>query len=119
MGDMGHLKESFCVDFWILHLRVLQRKLYKDELEKIWPGPEDFWDWDMWMRDPDQRKDRECIIPDISRTYHFGAQGLNMNPFFQNSYFSRHAINTQPDVKLDVGVMYKDNYEKEIDRLLR
>ena len=26
---------------------------------------------------------RECIIPDISRTYHFGASGLNMNPYFQ------------------------------------
>ena len=26
---------------------------------------------------------RECIIPDISRTYHFGSTGLNMNPYFQ------------------------------------
>ncbi|KAJ7354813.1 hypothetical protein OS493_029819 [Desmophyllum pertusum] len=98
---------------------VLSRKLYKDELEPKWPRPTDFWDWDMWMRYHEQRKDRECIIPDISRTYHFGAQGLNVNPYMQNSYFTGHALNTQPDVKFDVDVMYKDNYEKEIERLLR
>lgn len=69
------------------------------------------WDWDMWMRLNVIRKDRsdvtalssqvhvvellpplthahmhtyrECVIPDISRTYHFGSTGLNMNPYFQ------------------------------------
>ena len=73
----------------------------------------------MWMRTDENRKDRECIIPDISRTYHFGASGLNMNPFMQDIYFSSHALNTKPSVKLNVDVMYKDNYEKELKRLLR
>lgn len=36
----------------------------------------------MWMRMPEQRKDRECIIPDVSRSYHFGIIGLNMNGYF-------------------------------------
>lgn len=40
------------------------------------------WDWDMWMRMPEQRKGRECIIPDVSRSYHFGIIGLNMNGYF-------------------------------------
>ena len=26
---------------------------------------------------------RECVIPDVSRTYHFGTTGVNMNPDFQ------------------------------------
>ena len=43
---------------------------------------------------------RECIIPDISRTYHFGSSGLNMNPYFQDHYFARHTLNTNPDVQL-------------------
>ncbi|XP_015775820.1 PREDICTED: protein O-linked-mannose beta-1,2-N-acetylglucosaminyltransferase 1-like [Acropora digitifera] len=98
---------------------VLSRKLYKDELEAKWPGPDVFWDWDMWMRYRENRKGRECIIPDLSRTYHFGARGLNMNSFMQDVYFTSHAINTQPNVKLNVDVMYKDNYEKELERLLR
>lgn len=43
------------------------------------------WDWDMWMRMPEQRQGRECIIPDVSRSYHFGIVGLNMNGYFHVS----------------------------------
>lgn len=39
----------------------------------------------MWMRMPEQRKGRECIIPDVSRSYHFGIVGLNMNGYFHVS----------------------------------
>ena len=46
------------------------------------------------------RKDRECIIPDISRTYHFGSKGLNINPYFQELYFQKHSLMTKPNVKL-------------------
>jgi hypothetical protein len=58
------------------------------------------WDWDMWMRLPEVRKGRECVIPDVSRTYHFGASGLNMNSYFQDVYFKKHSFNTLPHVKL-------------------
>ncbi|EDO45785.1 predicted protein [Nematostella vectensis] len=97
---------------------VLKRKMYKDELEPKWPTPDKFWDWDMWMRLPEIRKGRECIIPDISRTYHFGTKGLNMHPLFQELYFKKHALNTEPNVKLNTEVIKKDNYEKEIERLI-
>ena len=70
----------------------------------------------MWMRLPSVRKDRECIIPDVSRTYHFGSQGLHMNTFFQELYFKKHTLNTLPHVKLkdvdrcvSVGHIYKLN----------
>ena len=58
------------------------------------------WDWDMWMRLPEVRKGRECVIPDVSRTYHFGSSGLNMNSYFQDVYFKKHSFNTQPNVEL-------------------
>ena len=73
----------------------------------------------MWMRTNENRKDRECIIPDISRTYHFGASGLNMNPFMQHYYFTKHALNNKRNVQLNVDVMYKDNYEKELEKRIR
>ena len=73
----------------------------------------------MWMRGSKQRKGRECIIPDISRTYHFGAKGLNVNPAMNEAYFKRHALNTQPSVKLNPEVMYKEKYEEELNRLIR
>lgn len=92
---------------------VLRRSLYKEELEPKWPTPEkvawqarvsglaspsdleslnlrnlvhpQLWDWDMWMRMPEQRRGRECVIPDVSRSYHFGIVGLNMNGYFHVS----------------------------------
>ena len=102
-----------------LTCRVLSRKLFKNELEEKWPKPNEYVDWDMWTRLPANRKGRECIIPDISRTYHFGGKGINVGGFMQELYFEKHAINKQPHVNMDVNKMYKDNYEKEIQRLLR
>ena len=99
--------------------RVLSRRLFKDELEKKWPRPEQPHDWDMWMRMDFNKKGRECIIPDISRTFHFGAKGLNIGSFMQEIYFDTHALNTVKDVKFDIDLMYKDNYEKEMLRLIR
>ena len=58
------------------------------------------WDWDMWMRLEDVRKGRECLVPDVSRTYHFGSSGLNMNSYFQDVYFKKHSVNTERDVEL-------------------
>ncbi|TMS20223.1 Protein O-linked-mannose beta-1,2-N-acetylglucosaminyltransferase 1 [Larimichthys crocea] len=66
---------------------VLKKSLYKDELEPKWPTPE-------------KRKGRECIIPDVSRSYHFGIIGLNMNGYFHEVYFKKHKFNTVPNVQL-------------------
>ncbi|PNF36922.1 hypothetical protein B7P43_G08050 [Cryptotermes secundus] len=58
------------------------------------------WDWDMWMRLPEVQKGRECVIPDVPQTYHFGALGLNMNSYFQDVCFKKHSFNTLSYVKL-------------------
>ena len=54
----------------------------------------------MWMRSKSIRRDRECIIPDVSRTYHFGSTGLNMNMYFYEKYFKTRVLNTVPHVRL-------------------
>ena len=51
---------------------------------------------------------RECIIPDVSRTYHFGMSGTNTNPYFQEAYFSKHRLNKQGMVQL-----------KDVERFVR
>ncbi|KAM8873869.1 protein O-linked-mannose beta-1,2-N-acetylglucosaminyltransferase 1 isoform 2-T2 [Spinachia spinachia] len=99
---------------------VLKKSLYKDELEPKWPTPEKLWDWDMWMRMPEQRKGRECVIPDVSRSYHFGIIGLNMNGYFHEVYFKKHRFNTVPNVQLsNVDSLKQDAYEVEIQNLLK
>uniref|UniRef100_A0A8D0YTB2 Protein O-linked-mannose beta-1,2-N-acetylglucosaminyltransferase 1 n=1 Tax=Sus scrofa TaxID=9823 RepID=A0A8D0YTB2_PIG len=98
---------------------VLRKSLYKEELEPKWPTPEKLWDWDMWMRMPEQRRGRECIIPDVSRSYHFGIVGLNMNGYFHEAYFKKHKFNTVPGVQLrNVDSLKKEAYEVEVHRLL-
>ena len=99
--------------------RVLSRKIYKGELEKKWPGPDVLFDWDMWTRALEQMKGRECIIPDISRTYHFGTKGLNIGSFMQAIYFQHHAFNKLPNVKLNPDIMYKERYEADMRQRIR
>lgn len=106
---------------WVFTLfRLLKRQLFKEELEPNWPSPDKLWDWDMWMRLDIIRKGRECIIPDVSRTYHFGASGLNMNPYFQEHYFKKHTLNKVPNVQLrDVDTLRKEKYELVIHGMFR
>ena len=93
--------------------------MYKEELEPRWPGPNDKCDWDIWMRQDYNRKGRECIIPEISRTFHFGSRGLNVDHWFQKTYFSTRALNNVTGVKFDIEKVRKDNYEEEIDKIIR
>lgn len=88
--------------------RLLKRQLFKEELEPNWPSPDKLWDWDMWMRLDVIRKGRECIIPDVSRTYHFGASGLNMNPYFQVyvDKYSERDINFMRKLNLYIYTQY-------------
>lgn len=57
----------------------------------------------MWMRLDSVRKGRECIIPDVPRTYHFGSVGVNMNPYFFEMYFEKHSLNKKENVVLQVS----------------
>lgn len=47
----------------------------------------------MWMRTSKVQRGRQCIVPEVSRTYHFGSsRAVNVNPYFQRTYFGRHAF---------------------------
>ncbi|KAI6654145.1 Protein O-linked-mannose beta-1,2-N-acetylglucosaminyltransferase 1 [Oopsacas minuta] len=99
---------------------MLEKTLFVEELLPQWPAPDQFWDWDMWMRTDNIRNGRECVIPDISRTYHFGQSGLNMNPYFHDIYFKNHAINTDPSVKLkNINQLILAPYEQLIHSLIQ
>ncbi|EGD75793.1 histidine-rich glycoprotein [Salpingoeca rosetta] len=95
---------------------LLSRRLYKQELEPRWPGPDKLWDWDMWMRMNENRKDRECIVPDVSRTFHFGATGLNVNDYFQKLYFAKHRLNDDPTAVVNTQDMTAEAYDAALRR---
>ncbi|XP_008279303.1 alpha-1,3-mannosyl-glycoprotein 2-beta-N-acetylglucosaminyltransferase b [Stegastes partitus] len=81
-----------------------------DELEPKWPSAF----WDDWMRQPEQRKDRSCIRPEISRTITFGRKGVSLGQFF-DQYLRYIKLNTEfvPFTKQDLSYLLKEKYEEK------
>lgn len=80
-----------------------------DELEHKWPSAF----WDDWMRQPEQRKGRSCIRPEISRTITFGRKGVSLGQFF-DQYLRYIKLNTEfvPFTKQDLSYLLKDKYDE-------
>lgn len=96
---------------------ILKRIIYKEELERDWPGVNWDIDWDIWVRKL-KLKDRECVIPDIPRTFHFGSQGVNMNEYMHQMLFKAHALNNKTGLTFDVDKIQKQSYEEELRILI-
>lgn len=86
-----------------------------EELEPKWPTSF----WDDWMRRPEQRRDRSCIRPEISRTLTFGRHGVSLGQFY-DKYLRYIKLNTEfvPFTKLDLSYLkeetYRETFEKEV-----
>ncbi|CAB1333452.1 unnamed protein product [Coregonus sp. 'balchen'] len=86
-----------------------------EELEPKWPGAF----WDDWMRKPEQRTDRACIRPEISRTLTFGRKGVSLGQFY-DKYLRYIKLNSEfvPFTKLDLAYLkeekYKEIFEKQV-----
>jgi len=94
---------------------MLTRRLWEEELLPHWPDETTAFDWDMLVRQPARRRGRECVIPDVSRTYHFGFQGDHVGAAMQYKYYLDHALNTQPEVRLrDVQDMVAPRYTAQL-----
>ena len=51
---------------------MLSRRIWDDgRFDQKWPDAY----WDDWLRESDQRKGRQVIRPEVSRTFHFGSRG--------------------------------------------
>ena len=57
---------------------------------------------------------RDCIIPDISRTYHFGEDGENVKTSMQLKYFTKHALYKVNDFTSFPPIQYftKNTYDE-------
>jgi len=83
----------------------------------IWNEIKDNWPkgfWDDWMRKPEQRRDRACIRPEVSRTgiSPEGKKGVSAGQYYDN-YLKKIIKNTDPiDWKtIDVSYLIKDRYD--------
>ncbi|NWV76704.1 MGAT1 acetylglucosaminyltransferase, partial [Dasyornis broadbenti] len=80
-----------------------------DELEPKWPPAF----WDDWMRQPEQRRGRSCVRPEVSRTMTFGRKGVSHGQFF-DQYLKFIKLNDRfvPFTRLDLSYLRKDEYER-------
>ena len=86
---------------------MLTRRLWQ-ELSPKWPKSY----WDDWVRLPEQRKNRACIRPEISRTRTFGKIGVS-NGMFYEKHLKFIKLNEQsvPFTKRNLTYLRKENYD--------
>ena len=94
---------------------ALTRQLW-DELRDKWARAY----WDEFMRLPRIRNRRQCIRPEISRTYHFGEKGGVSEGQFQPTHLSRIKINTTPVkwTEMDLTNMLKKRYDADLQQAI-
>ncbi|XP_055310171.1 alpha-1,3-mannosyl-glycoprotein 2-beta-N-acetylglucosaminyltransferase [Sitodiplosis mosellana] len=80
------------------------------ELSPKWPKAF----WDDWIRQPQQRKERACIRPEISRTRTFGKIGVSNGMFF-DKHLRYIKLNEQmvKFTKMNLTHLLKQNYDKQ------
>ncbi|EEB15549.1 alpha-1,3-mannosyl-glycoprotein 2-beta-N-acetylglucosaminyltransferase, putative [Pediculus humanus corporis] len=78
------------------------------ELSEKWPKSY----WDDWIRKPEQRKNRACIRPELSRTRTFGKVGVS-NGLFYEKHLKYIKLNNQfvSFTKLNLTYLLKDVYD--------
>ncbi|KAJ8669847.1 hypothetical protein QAD02_001106 [Eretmocerus hayati] len=86
---------------------MLTRKLWL-ELSPKWPKSY----WDDWLRRPEQRKNRSCIRPEVSRTRTFGKIGVS-NGMFYEKHLQFMKLNEQsvPFSRLNLTYLSKNQYD--------
>ncbi|XP_029826896.3 alpha-1,3-mannosyl-glycoprotein 2-beta-N-acetylglucosaminyltransferase [Ixodes scapularis] len=102
--DSEHLHRS---DFFPGLGWMLTKDLWL-ELHTKWP--KSF--WDDWIRQPEQRRDRACIRPEVSRTKTFGKIGVSNGLFFEKHLkFIQLNKKFVPFLSKDLSHLKKDNYD--------
>uniref|UniRef100_A0A1A8NE72 Alpha-1,3-mannosyl-glycoprotein 2-beta-N-acetylglucosaminyltransferase n=1 Tax=Nothobranchius pienaari TaxID=704102 RepID=A0A1A8NE72_9TELE len=110
--DSSRAKLLYRTDFFPGLGWMLLKELW-EELEPKWPSAF----WDDWMRQPEQRKDRSCIRPEISRTITFGRKGVSLGQFF-DQYLRYIKLNTEfvPFTKQNQSYLLKEHYDETFVR---
>lgn len=94
-GKMGYInmKENevlYRTDFFPGLGWMLKKKLWL-ELKPKWP----LTFWDDWLREPEQRKNRVCIRPEVSRTKTIGKKGVSIGAYF-TQHLQHIVLNSNP-----------------------
>jgi len=95
---------------------IMTGKLWNEFREKWPPGY-----WDDWMREPEQRKGRHCIFPEISRSWTFGEQGSSKGQFW-SQFLKPVTLYSGPPVpfeSLDLSYLDEKTWTEDIRNRLK
>ncbi|CAO1352883.1 unnamed protein product [Diamesa serratosioi] len=112
-GKVGLIDESkpetlYRSDFFPGLGWMLSKELW-DELSVKWPKAF----WDDWIRQPEQRKDRACIRPELPRTRTFGKIGVSNGLFFEKHLkYIKLSEDFVPFSKKDLTYLLQSNYDE-------
>jgi len=112
--DSSHGELLYRSDFFPGLGWMITKSLW-DELESKWPNSY----WDDWMRRPEQRKERACIRPEISRTRTYGKIGVSNGMFF-DKHLKFIKLNENPVAfsKTNMSYLLKEPYDKQFHALV-
>jgi alpha-1,3-mannosyl-glycoprotein beta-1,2-N-acetylglucosaminyltransferase len=93
---------------WMLTKRVWE------ELRPKWPRGY----WDDWLREPAQRRGRQILHPQVSRTRTFGKEGVSRSQFF-GQYLESIKLNEDSGVDWrhqDLSYLNKASYDRALEK---
>lgn len=95
------------------------------QLLQAWPRTH----WDHWLRSEKRHRGRECVHPEVPRTFHNGEKGTFMDHKTHEKYFARIAMNQDasvqwpdPDAEGAAALrrtVHKAAYEERLQQLIR
>ncbi|XP_064110359.1 protein O-linked-mannose beta-1,2-N-acetylglucosaminyltransferase 1-like [Macrobrachium nipponense] len=98
---------------WMVTREVAQELLSK------WPSRDKEHDWDLWARSQDVMNGRECVVPDVGRTFHFGLSGTHSPGLLHVAFFAGRPVPALPYVELhNVHRLKMEEYEEDLIRRL-
>eukprot|EP00927_Polykrikos_kofoidii_P083596 TRINITY_DN8605_c1_g1_i1.p1 TRINITY_DN8605_c1_g1~~TRINITY_DN8605_c1_g1_i1.p1 ORF type:complete len:771 (+),score=92.56 TRINITY_DN8605_c1_g1_i1:83-2314(+) len=76
--------------------------------------------WDHWLRHGSGLRPRECILPEVPRTHHFGTEGTNVHTGSGiQRLLARMETSALPPGQLgDLSYLLRDNYELHLQKVL-
>ncbi|XP_069178594.1 protein O-linked-mannose beta-1,2-N-acetylglucosaminyltransferase 1 [Procambarus clarkii] len=129
----------FCISAWndlgALHTARHPSRLYRvethagygwmltrnffDEIYPKWQSSRKKHDWDIWLRSTQIRAGRECVVPDVSRTFHNGISGTHIKGVLTHAYFTAHPVTATRALRLHhVHRLQLMEYEEDLYRTL-
>ncbi|XP_018025964.2 protein O-linked-mannose beta-1,2-N-acetylglucosaminyltransferase 1 [Hyalella azteca] len=97
----------------------MMKRSYFEAVVQEWKNITGDHDWDIWMRSPHLRAERECVVPSVSRSFHYGIVGAHVNGVLTLAHFTGHLMSAaRTHVHLKTEVLLQSNYERHIYELL-